>query len=586
MSVKPLNHYSLENPASVYDEEALTALELAGRTAAKVNETVNAFNAHEKNTNEHLARQDAEIKVIHEVEVPKAVREWMDEHPEASTSVLDRSLTINKLVVGTLGYITPQMFGAKGDGVTNDTQAFKDAMIYASENGLVVDVPTGVYIVSQINVRNNVHIRGKGESTIIKHIDASAQYTNVIVINEADNVIIENLCVDGNASGQTYQGKMGFQILTTNHATIRNVIVKNVNGDGITIGYTGYLAKNVTVDKCTTSGCSRNEIVLQHCEGVRVVDTVLNGGVNSSALLDIEIHANNDYIKDVVFDGCTMIQTGERVKLLTNKYTTSFSHIAFNNCYIKGAVGVMMFNNVSFTECVITQGVEIVGCEDVTFNHCIVNRASGTALYVYASEGYYPKNIRVYGCTFKDSNYGVLLGDTSYVVVHGCTIKGCKTGLNIFYKNDNTVIESCFIYNNTTGILYTGNTYTKNRVNACQLDNETNISGAIAGKTIIDGFYGTMGFANDTYGFDATLDENANLKIPTTVYTNMVGFLRQIASTGWVQNGMIFEDTDGYLKYKNTTGSLKTLTNLLYVDSEGHLKYKTEDGTVYTLTTQ
>ena len=45
MDIKPLNqHYSMETPASVYDEEALTALELAGRTTAKVNECVEHVN--------------------------------------------------------------------------------------------------------------------------------------------------------------------------------------------------------------------------------------------------------------------------------------------------------------------------------------------------------------------------------------------------------------------------------------------------------------------------------------------------------------------------------------------------------------
>ena len=44
MSIKPINHYSLTNPASVYDEESMTALELAGRTAGKVNECVEALN--------------------------------------------------------------------------------------------------------------------------------------------------------------------------------------------------------------------------------------------------------------------------------------------------------------------------------------------------------------------------------------------------------------------------------------------------------------------------------------------------------------------------------------------------------------
>ena len=42
-------HYSLTNPGTVYDEEAMTALELAGRTAHKVNECIEQVN---KNTKE------------------------------------------------------------------------------------------------------------------------------------------------------------------------------------------------------------------------------------------------------------------------------------------------------------------------------------------------------------------------------------------------------------------------------------------------------------------------------------------------------------------------------------------------------
>lgn len=42
--MEKLNHYSLTTPASVYDEEAMTALELAGRTAGKVNEIIDEVN--------------------------------------------------------------------------------------------------------------------------------------------------------------------------------------------------------------------------------------------------------------------------------------------------------------------------------------------------------------------------------------------------------------------------------------------------------------------------------------------------------------------------------------------------------------
>lgn len=62
MSIKPLNlHYSFENPASVYDEEAMTALELAGRQGAKINEVINDQNKLRESTEKHLAEQDRDL---------------------------------------------------------------------------------------------------------------------------------------------------------------------------------------------------------------------------------------------------------------------------------------------------------------------------------------------------------------------------------------------------------------------------------------------------------------------------------------------------------------------------------------------
>lgn len=42
--IEKIGHYSITNPPTIYDEEALTALELAARTAGKVNECVEAVN--------------------------------------------------------------------------------------------------------------------------------------------------------------------------------------------------------------------------------------------------------------------------------------------------------------------------------------------------------------------------------------------------------------------------------------------------------------------------------------------------------------------------------------------------------------
>lgn len=62
MPINPLNdHYSFTAIPSVYDEEALDALELAGRTAAKVNEAISAFNNLETDTGNQLKGQDAKL---------------------------------------------------------------------------------------------------------------------------------------------------------------------------------------------------------------------------------------------------------------------------------------------------------------------------------------------------------------------------------------------------------------------------------------------------------------------------------------------------------------------------------------------
>ncbi|WP_286946597.1 glycosyl hydrolase family 28-related protein, partial [Acetobacterium sp. UBA5834] len=54
-------------------------------------------------------------------------------------------------------------FGAKGDGITNDTAAIQNAINDASSKNVTLTVPAGTYVVtSQLEVKNNTRISGYG----------------------------------------------------------------------------------------------------------------------------------------------------------------------------------------------------------------------------------------------------------------------------------------------------------------------------------------------------------------------------------------------------------------------------------------
>lgn len=46
-------------------------------------------------------------------------------------------------------FVTPQMFGAIGDGVADDTEAVEDAVVYAVANGKTLTIPSGEYLISK-----------------------------------------------------------------------------------------------------------------------------------------------------------------------------------------------------------------------------------------------------------------------------------------------------------------------------------------------------------------------------------------------------------------------------------------------------
>lgn len=101
----------------------------------------------------------------------QAVSDWLDAHPEATTTVQDHSLTYEKLVPDTLNFVTPEMFGAKGDGVTDDTAAMNDCFQYANiklKNG-------ATYLVDYIDITSDSTVIDGNGATIKFNSNRSGQ---------------------------------------------------------------------------------------------------------------------------------------------------------------------------------------------------------------------------------------------------------------------------------------------------------------------------------------------------------------------------------------------------------------------------
>lgn len=142
-------------------------------------------------------------------QVNEAISSWLTSHPEATTTVQDGSITENKLNSVFKPYVlncytTPEMFGAVGDGLTDDSVSIQTAIDYVNnQGGGIVQFGNKTYICQNILPKNNVTLRGTGSSVLKLPTTPSSHliyYYGDTVIN---NFNLDNLQFDG-GSQTTY----------------------------------------------------------------------------------------------------------------------------------------------------------------------------------------------------------------------------------------------------------------------------------------------------------------------------------------------------------------------------------------------
>lgn len=149
-------------------------------------------------------------------DIAAQVDAWLTAHPEATTTVLDGSIDTVKFVAGLRElaeiYVTPQYYGAAGDGMTDDTDAFQDAI----DSGRLVIVPDRDYNLTRLLMTD--------DSIIIKDMGHYTGLAPVIAHNIQDSAL-------------AVVSRVRIPLDTTNSEQINGACVNSKTGKLIVCGY-------------------------------------------------------------------------------------------------------------------------------------------------------------------------------------------------------------------------------------------------------------------------------------------------------------------------------------------------------------
>ncbi|PJZ18770.1 hypothetical protein CEW46_26740 [Bacillus cereus] len=253
--------------------------------------------------------------------------------PEDKGSVHNLSDGFQAHLLITDNTINIKDFGAKGDGVADDTLAFMSATQIISEGDTLL-VPSGTYLITEaINIKNKERFTIKVDGVIkqTKHGYCGLEIESCKSVNVTGNGKIEgygsypvrSFNPDGSENseksragggfatnrrngteattpfGGGWEGTPGYGILIfegSENVQVTNIEISGFNYSAIGIGWTNSTAynKNISVSDCTLHHCQDNGVAICRTYGVTVdSNTIYNIG-HPSATID-DTHITNGY---------------------------------------------------------------------------------------------------------------------------------------------------------------------------------------------------------------------------------------------------------------------------------------------------
>ena len=409
MSLNPLPHWALTNlnPA-FYDTESGNAIEQTARVYAKMNELVAECNNFIDKINTEIEKFEKSVDKNFELFATELRQEFqdfidiIDLKIKSQDTVIDNAVdymktnlteTVNLLIEKMFDegridakalkdYVTPQMYGAMGDGVHDDTEAFQAAF----ENSKIVFVPKGYYkISSAITIPVGGALVGlSSEATTIHSVSnecvimsTGSKISNIYLTGLSDITETEAFLLKVTGSNCIISNMRfghGYNHVAFNGSahSVSNVYSINANNGGIHF----FNVNDVYLSNVFVLGCKGKAIALYHrCEAINVVNlTALN------CELAFYIATNTRFCK---FTNCFFDSANTRNDIM------NATDIIFNNCWFSSRTAIGGSQHF------------ISECKNIVFNGCDFVNNGDTALFI----GNNNSHIKVLNCTF-DSNNG------------------------------------------------------------------------------------------------------------------------------------------------------------------------------------
>lgn len=277
-------------------------------------------------------------------------------------------------------------FGAKGDGVTDDTDAIKAALAVGAST---VYFPDGTYMVQTaiegehpasyaFTIPSNTKIE-MSHGCIVKGIPNKRQLYSIFKVFQVKNVVITGGHLIGDKALNQGEWGYGINVLESENVIIDGVEIENCLGDCISIDGYDYderpltQSKHVIVRNCKLHGSRRQgisitsgvDILIDSCE---IYDI---SGTNPQSGIDLEQSVPNQIIKDIKLRNLYIHDT-------KNQSVLVYGHV----------------DGLVIEDCRFTNDVYIKDGDNIFLSNVI------TAYGGHRSDDYFNGNIRAEGCNF------------------------------------------------------------------------------------------------------------------------------------------------------------------------------------------